>query len=188
VGRKLGIIAPWCKTKFPGRIIIKIYPQMAFGTGTHPTTQACLLFLAKLVRPGDIVLDLGTGSGILAIAAVKLGAGSVLAVDTDTTVKENVLKNVKLNRVENKIKLKIGRLANLQLREQFDLAVANLTGREILEEFDNLKHLVKQNGYIVISGWTKEDQKELIDYLKNKRVEILELKVKTGWVTAICRK
>ncbi len=188
VGKKLVIIPSWSKAKFPSRLVIRIYPQMAFGTGTHPTTQSCLLSLTKLVKPGDKVLDLGTGSGILAIAAVKLGASSVLAVDSDATVKENVLKNLKLNRVENKIKLKISRLANLQLKEEFDLVVANLTGREIFEEFENLRQSVKSNGYIIISGWTKENQKELIGYLKEKRVKIVELKQKKSWVTAVCRK
>src|SRR5574341_597810 len=140
LGKAIAIVPAWDKGKFPQRLVIRIYPQMAFGTGTHPTTQACLLALHDLAKPGDKVLDLGTGSGILASAAAKLGARSVVAVDTDPEVVQNARKNFRLNRAEEKIKLRIGRLNKQRSSNHFDLAVANLTGEEILEEIRSEEH------------------------------------------------
>jgi len=188
LGKKFAIVPAWDKGNFPQPLVIKIYPQMAFGTGTHPTTQACLLVLQKLVRPGDRVLDLGTGSGILAIAAAKLGAESVTAVDMDRGVAENARKNFRLNRVEKKIKLKIGRLKEAIISTPFDLAVANLTGEEILEEIEKLKSQVKSGGYLIISGWTREESAGLGAFLKRKRLKVVQRIEKKGWVTVVCKK
>ncbi|OGC93443.1 MAG: hypothetical protein A2142_05305 [candidate division Zixibacteria bacterium RBG_16_48_11] len=110
LGKKIAVVPGWDKRKFAYPLVIRIYPQMAFGTGTHPTTQSCLLALSELVKPGDKVLDVGTGSGILTIAAAKLGAKSVTAIDVDRTITENAKENFKLNKVEKKIRLEIGGL------------------------------------------------------------------------------
>jgi len=134
------------------------------------------------------VLDLGTGSGILAIAAAKLGAESVTAVDMDRGVAENARKNFRLNRVEKKIKLKIGRLKEAIISTPFDLAVANLTGEEILEEIEKLKSQVKSGGYLIISGWTREESAGLGAFLKRKRLKVVQRIEKKGWVTVVCKK
>ncbi len=187
LGKKIAIVPAWDKRKASQSLVIKIYPQMAFGTGTHPTTQACLLALHELVKPGDRVLDLGTGSGILAIAAAKMGGRSVVAVDTDPEVAQNARKNFRLNRVEKKIKLSIGRLDKQKNSNHFDLAVANLTGEEILEEIEELKSRVKSEGYIIISGWTKAESGRLFEILRMKELAVVRKMEKKGWATVICK-
>jgi len=188
LGKKLVVLPAWYKKKLSYPVVIKIIPQMAFGTGTHPTTQSCLLALAKLVKPKDKVLDLGTGSGILAIAAAKLGAGMVLAVDKDRMVTESARKHFRLNRVGKKVKLKIGSLDKIQKPASFDLGVANLTGSEIFEVFDNLKNKIKVGGNLIISGWTKEESRDLTGFLSRRRMNIVERMDRKGWVTLICKK
>lgn len=188
LGKRIAVVPAWYKKKVSYAMVIKIFQQMAFGTGTHPTTQSCLLALDKLVKPKDKVLDSGTGSGILAIAAAKLGAGAVLAVDKDKIVAENARKNFRLNRVGEKVKLKIGSLDRIKKPASFDLAVANLTGSEIFEAFDNLKNQIKVGGSLLISRWTKEESQRLIGFLNQERLKIVERMGKKGWVTLICRK
>jgi ribosomal protein L11 methyltransferase len=188
IGKEIAVVPSWEKRKFRQRLVIKIFPQMAFGIGTHPTTQMCFLALSRLVKPGYSVLDLGTGSGILAIAAVKFGAEKVVAVDKDPEIEENAKKNFKLNRVEKKISLVIGELAKIRDSARFDLAVANLTGREVFGVFRTLKSRVKPNGRMTISGWTKEDSPELLRFLRKNKVRIEKKLEKKGWVTVICRR
>jgi ribosomal protein L11 methyltransferase len=188
VGKKIAVVPSWEKKKFKRPVVIKIFPQMAFGTGTHPTTQMCLLALSKLVRSGYSVLDLGTGSGILAIAAAKLGAQRVVAVDKDPVIEENAKKNFRLNKMDKRIGLEIGELTKITGSPRFDLAVANLTGREVFAAFVTLKDRVKPNGRLVISGWTKEDSPELLRFLRINKVEIERRLEKRGWVTVICRR
>ncbi|OGC76551.1 MAG: ribosomal protein L11 methyltransferase [candidate division Zixibacteria bacterium RBG_16_50_21] len=186
-GKEMAVVPSWEKRKFRQRLVIKIFPQMAFGIGTHPTTQMCLWALSRLVRSGCSVLDLGTGSGILAIAAVKLGCDKVTAIDKDPEIEENAKKNFRLNKVEEKIDLKIVELTKIRGSERFDLAVANLTGREIFGVFRTLKSRVKPNGRLIISGWTKEDSPELLRFLKVNKVKVNQKLEKKGWVTFICK-
>jgi ribosomal protein L11 methyltransferase len=188
IGRQIAVVPSWEKRKFRRALVIRIFPQMAFGTGTHPTTQMCLLVLSRLVKPGYSVMDLGTGSGILAIAAAKFGAERVVAIDKDPEIEENAKKNFRLNRVEKKIDLKIGELTKIRDSARFDLAVANLTGREILGVFKTLDNRVKPNGRLVISGWTREDGPELTRFLREKKVRVEQKLEKKGWVTVICRR
>lgn len=188
IGRKIAIVPAWSKQHFSQALVIKIFPQMAFGTGTHPTTQACLLALGELVKPNDKVLDLGTGSGILAIAAARLGAGKVVAIDKDKGIKENACQNFKLNCVADKVRLKIGSLTALGNSTQFDLALANLTGEEIFGVFENLREKVKTGGYLIVSGWSKEESGKLLKFLQQRKLRILQSKERKGWVTVICRK
>lgn len=116
--KKLGV-------RHKGKIVLRIDPKMSFGTGHHETTRLCLVLLQEYVKPGAHVLDFGSGTGIQAIAAVKLGARSALPIDSDEWAFENARENVKKNRVTRSVKVIKGDLQRVRTRK-VDLVVANI--------------------------------------------------------------
>lgn len=126
---RLLIKPPWSRAQpRPGQEVIVLEPGMAFGTGDHPTTLACLRSIDRLVHPGDRVLDLGTGSGILAIATAKLGASKVLALDTDPMAVEAARENCVRNGVQDRVQVIEGSL-DAETDWRPDLLLANLTSQ-----------------------------------------------------------
>jgi len=142
---------PWIKRSYKGRILIDIMPRMAFGTGSHETTRLCLELMERYVLPGTKVLDMGTGSGILAIAAARLGAGQVLAVDNDADAMENCRENILLNRVEADVTAFEGSIENVGGRD-FDLVVANINKPVLMEMLPDLPAFLKPAGRLILSG------------------------------------
>jgi ribosomal protein L11 methyltransferase len=138
-----------------GRFIIELDPGAAFGTGVHPTTRLCLLHLEKLLQPGMSVFDLGTGSGILAIAAVKLGASSVLALDIDPVAVRVAKANAAANSVSGSMRFSKG---SLSLRTQrvnrssFDMVLANITSRTLCDLSAGMFKVLKPGGKLIASG------------------------------------
>ena len=155
IGRRLLIRPLWIDvTLAPGDIEIALDPGMAFGTGAHPTTQLCLEALERLMEPAQDVFDLGAGSGILAIAAAKLGARKVLALDTDPIAVEATTENAKANGVSDKVIAEQGSLANvLGSARRFHLAVVNILARVILQLAEQrLGEIVRPGGIVLCSG------------------------------------
>lgn len=155
LGTKLYIHPLWLEPDAqPGDIIIGLDPGMAFGTGTHPTTQLCLVALEDRTQAGTHVLDLGTGSAILAIAAAKLGAAHVLALDIDPIAVEAARDNVTRNGVADKITVQTGSLASVVTSaRRFDLLVVNILARIIIQMCDEgLGAVVRPGGRAVFSG------------------------------------
>ena len=161
---ELAVRPPWeeYEPAAGGRVMV-IDPGMAFGTGSHETTAMCAEAIEKRVRPGDSVLDVGTGSGILSIAAVILGAGRVDAVEIDEDAALSAAGNFKRNGVTESI-----RLIRRDIRDyreacrgkalSFDIIVANLTGNLVIEILPALKGLLKKDGKIIISGLLAEEE------------------------------
>jgi len=187
ISQKILVKPPWIKKKFPHGIIIDIYPQMAFGTGEHATTQMCLKLLEKFVKPKSKVLDLGTGSGILAIAASKLGASEVVALDVDSDAIENAKRNLKLNKVNN-VKLKWGSLNSKVKSNYFDLAVANLNFTEINNIFAQLKRRVKLKGILILSGLLNSEQPRIKNILKSNKFKFIRVINRKEWIAVASRK
>ena len=135
-------------------IEVALDPGMAFGTGTHPTTQLCLEALERLLEPAQDVIDLGSGSGILAIAAAKLGARKALALDIDPIAVEATAANAKANGVSGKVIAEQGSLdIVLGSARRFDLAVVNILARIILQLAEQrLGEIVKPGGTVICSG------------------------------------
>ena len=135
IGKRLLIRPRWIEVEpAPGDIEIALDPGMAFGTGTHPTTQLCLEALERHSKPALDVLDLGSGSGILAIAAAKLGARKVLALDIDPVAAAATADNARANGVSDKIIAECGGLETvLPSARRFDLAVVNILARVIMQ-------------------------------------------------------
>lgn len=164
IGQRLLILPAWLESPEPKRISIKIDPGMAFGTGTHPTTQLCLELMeqsANLRGLKDLgglnVIDVGCGSGILSIAAIKLGAKTVLGVDIDIESVKNSRENADTNGVGEELLLGQGSVTEI-LSGSFQiksapLVVANILGPILIRLFDaGLADLIEQNGEIILSG------------------------------------
>jgi ribosomal protein L11 methyltransferase len=153
IGNRLMVLPAWVEQGDPDRIPVHIDPSMAFGTGTHPSTQLCLELLETYVKPEEPAIDVGCGSGILSIAAVKLGASHVLAVDIDREAMRATEENAVRNGVDDHIEIKMGSVAeveNLQFSiRQAPLVVANILANVIIGLFeDGLAHLVSDRRFV----------------------------------------
>ncbi len=164
IGRRLLIRPRWIDVEpAPGEIEIALDPGMAFGTGTHPTTQLCLEALERLIEPAQDVLDLGSGSGILAIAAAKLGAGKTLALDVDPIAATATAENAQANGLGSKISAECGSLESaLGSARRFDLVIVNILARVILELAEQrLGEIVRPGGLAIFSGIIDSQQDEV---------------------------
>lgn len=171
VSKSLVVCPSWQKfPKKPGETIICIYPKMAFGTGSHPTTKLCLRLLETHMPRGASVIDIGSGSGILAIAAAKLGARRVTAVEIDETAVENAEENCRLNRVRSKIKL-VHAPFGPRIRGEFDLGVCNMLAHVMTPILDDITRLLKGKG-LVISGISEKSATEFKRELKRRGRQI----------------
>jgi ribosomal protein L11 methyltransferase len=165
-------------------LIIELDPGMAFGTGLHPTTRMCLLALEEQVKPQMSVLDLGTGSGILAIAAAKLGAGPVLALDTDSIAVEAARENVLLNDVQGQVVINQGSLD--QALGVYDLVVVNILADVIIAlTHEGLAERVKPQGTWVAAGIIEPQVVEVEDALNAGGLRVAERKQIEDWVSLI---
>ena len=140
---------------------------MAFGTGHHPTTKLCLEILEKVVGPKMNILDLGTGYGISTIAAIKLGARSVVALDTDPLAVKATRSNLKVNAVGNEVILGQGTLPHAKVPDQtFDIAIANISAKTVLEQTQNLLTTLLPGGFLLVSGMIEERVQEVTSHIK----------------------
>lgn len=173
-----------------GEKIIVINPQMAFGIGNHPTTKMCIKYIDELLahnndKGGLTMLDVGTGSGILAIAAALLGAGKSYGFDTDPIAYETAVENITKNGVINSVKL--GCHSIEQVKGKYDLVVANILASTLIEAKEELLRTVKVNGDIILSGILKDQADEVIkafvdSNLQNLHVKLVSTKKEKEWV------
>jgi ribosomal protein L11 methyltransferase len=154
-GRRTIIAPPWHEydAESADDIVVILDPGMAFGTGTHPSSRLCLMALEQQVKPGDSVFDVGTGSGILAIAAAKLGAGKVDAVDIEPVAVRSVAENAERNGVSAQIRTALGSAdPNGEFQGPYDIVVANIISRVLVELSSGLSKAVKPGGTLILSG------------------------------------
>jgi ribosomal protein L11 methyltransferase len=187
---KMIVKPPW--ERYAGKaaeLVIEIDPGMAFGTGTHPTTRMCLqaleVLIPSFVHPPS-VLDFGTGSGILAIAAQMLGARHTVAVDIDPAAIRNARKNASANRLHGRIDFRVG--SGQSLRGRFGIVVANLLPQELLNAADFLARRVSPAGYLVLSGILKKQEKEISSAFAEKGLKIHASKAGRGWICMVLKK
>ncbi len=174
LGRRLFIRPRWIEVETqPDDIVIALDPGMAFGTGTHPTTQLCMQALEDLVQPGIKALDLGCGSGILAITAVKLGAAHVLALDIDPVAVKVTQENIEQNGVAEPITAQEGSLESLVTSaRRFDLIVVNILARIIIAMCgEHLGDIVRPGGLAIFSGLTLDQADDVEVALRSTGLE-----------------
>jgi ribosomal protein L11 methyltransferase len=192
VGEKLTIKATWADSpSFSNRKVIELDPGYAFGTGLHPTTRLCLIHLEKMLQPGMSVLDLGTGSGILSIAAAKLGAGSVLALDTDANAIYAAKNNIRANSTANIVQVKRGTLSQRAQRTYqgtFDLVVANITAAVIANLGHGFFKVLKINGILIVSGINSPGLDEVLIRLAIADFKIDSIVNDREWYVVVARR
>lgn len=187
IGKKMMILPAWIDMPDPTRIAVKIDPSMAFGTGTHPTTQLCMEFVEQETQPGVNVIDVGCGSGILSIGAVKMGAKHALAVDIDPLSVKATQENGERNGVLASIETGQGSVAEV-LAGQFSiksapLVLANILAPVIIRLFDaGLADLVENGGTLVLSGILDRQAEDVIAKAKDKGLTLVEKKQMLDWV------
>lgn len=164
IGERLQILPSWMKQERGTRIPIYLEPGMAFGTGAHTTTRHCLEALELLVTKGDSVADLGCGSGILAIAAARLGAGEVVALDTDPQAVQLARENVLRNGVAERVRVVHGSMLELEGTSSKQLIVANIQA-SALEDFiqAGISHHLASGGRVVMSGILEDQLDSLVE-------------------------
>ncbi|MDH3514084.1 MAG: 50S ribosomal protein L11 methyltransferase [Gammaproteobacteria bacterium] len=156
VGRNLWVVPSWCEAPEPAAINIILDPGLAFGTGDHPTTSLCLDWLSEQPLAGKTVLDYGCGSGILSIAAIKLGAARAYSVDIDTQALEVTRRNAVHNGIHEE--MNIMHPAELPVTFQADIVIANILSGTLIELAPEIRARVRAGGQLVLSGLLGEDQ------------------------------
>jgi len=164
-------------------VILEIDPGMAFGTGIHPTTRMCIAMIEKYLKQGDSFLDVGTGSGILMVAAAKLGASRVWGTDNDEVAVDVAGKNLMQNEIAaSTFKVITGNLLE-NIGARFDVVAANITSKTILLLLDDIQKVLVKNSIFVCSGIIEEDKNKVIQKLENSGFEPIEILTKETWVS-----
>ena len=189
IGQKIVVKPTWCAyTPESGDIVVELDPGMAFGTGTHPTTALCVRLIEKYLKAGDSFLDLGTGSGILMIAAAKLGAGFVYGLDKDPVAIDVAAANLKGNGLDSSdFVLHTGNLLT-DITDTYHFIVANIFTHVILELLDDLPRALAPEGIFVCSGIFEENKKLVVARLKNMGFDPLEVCEQDEWAAIAARR
>lgn len=190
IGENLLIMPAWIEpASGEKRLIVRINPAMAFGTGTHPTTQLCLMLLERHIKPGSKVLDIGCGSGILSIAALKMGAAHVLAVDVDSQAITSTHENATLNDISPAI-LETGMgsveeiLTGRFTVKEAPLVLVNILAPIIIRLFTNgLGQLVCEDGVLLLSGILKHQEAEVISVAQVAGFTVSDRLAQDDWVS-----
>jgi ribosomal protein L11 methyltransferase len=166
--------------KKEGEIVITIDPKMSFGTGEHQTTKLVLQLLEKYLRRDVKVLDAGSGTGILSIAAVKLGAGNAIGFDNDEWCFENAKENSVNNNVNENVEIRIGDISVIT-ENDFDIILANIQKNILIELSENFAGRLKKDGIILLSGLLKEDEADIVSLYSSKGFRHLETRQMDEW-------
>lgn len=171
-----------------GQLVLEIDPGMAFGTGTHPTTSLCIKLLEKHLRADDTVLDIGTGSGILLIAAAKLGASRLAGVDSDAMAVDVARRNLIQNSIDlSAVELKCGNLLK-NVAGTYDVVVANILAEVIIELLDDVVNVVKPGGLFICSGIIKAHQTGVKEKMTACGLDLLDHQQDEDWVAFVGRR
>ncbi len=193
IGRRLLILPAWIEQADPGRVAVRIDPSMAFGTGTHPSTQLCLEVIEGSLQPGQSVIDVGCGSGILSIAALKLGAQKALAVDIDSASVRSTRENATINDVADRLEVGLGSVSEVRQGQfrlrQAGFVLANILAPVIIRLFDaGLAELVAPGGLLALSGILAEQGSSVRAAAEAKGLQFIEQRQMGDWIAVVYRK
>lgn len=170
---------------FPGEQIIELDPGMAFGTGTHPTTVLCIQLLEKYLKRGDVILDVGTGSGILLIAGAKLGASRLVGLDLDSMAVDIARRNLDQNRIDPRLAdLSVGDLVH-DVTGVYDIVVANILAEVIVDLLDDVERVVRPGGLLICSGIIEPRKAAVSEKMTACGFDIIEVKMEEEWVAMV---
>ena len=182
VGKRLVVLAPWHKGTEPqGRIPLYINPGSAFGTGYHESTQIVLELMEDYMKPGMVTADIGTGSGILTVCALKMGADKAFARDIDPAVIDEVRKNIELNDLKNvNVDLSVGDLLK-NFNNKVDLLTANILIEPLVTMVPDVPSVIGKNGIAIFSGMLHKERETFIKSLAENGMRIENELVKGDW-------
>ena len=186
IGKRLAIVPGWEEYQ-TDRTVITMDPGMAFGTGTHETTSLCLEVLDERVKGGERMLDIGTGSGILAIAALKLGAAEAEGVDIDPMCVRTAGENAERNGVQDRLKVLVGDLSD-KATGVYSIITANIVAAAILSLAPHVPALMAPDAVFIASGIIDTRKDEVLEGLRAAGLDPIEVHEKRGWVCIVCRK
>ncbi len=185
VSDKIAVVPSWLHYEpKEGEITITLDPGCAFGTGTHQTTQLCMKAIEKYMNTDAEMADIGTGSGILAICAMKFGAKYAYGCDNDETVIEVCKKNAQINNVQCSFELNTADKIN----KKFDFVCANILHNILAEIMGDLKNIMKDNAIMVLSGILNEKQQIVLDAVKRENLKLIETMSQDQWVALVVQK
>lgn len=167
-------------------IVITLDPKMSFGTGEHESTKLALRLIEKYVKGNEKVLDVGSGTGVLSIAAIKMGAANAVAVDNDSWCYQNCAENCTLNDVVGSIKVVEGEIGIIP-EEDFDLVLANIQKNILLSISEKIKAKLKKNGIVILSGLLLKDETEIISHYQSIGFKLIENKVMDEWIAIVLK-
>lgn len=184
---QITIVPSWeAYTKAQNEIIIELDPGLAFGTGTHPTTQLCIRELSERLEGGETVFDVGTGSGVLSIVSAKLGAERVLATDLDEVAVHAAKENIALNHADNIVTVRPNDLLK-GVTEKADIIVANILAEVIVLFPEDVVKCLKKDGTFIASGIIKEKETLVKNALEQAGLEIISTKQQGDWIMVVSR-
>ena len=182
---KIAVVPSWLSyTPKENEITITLDPGCAFGTGTHQTTQLCMKALEKYLKYNSAMADIGTGSGILAILAKKLGAKSAYGCDNDDTVIDVAKENAGVNRTECTFELKTAD----KLTEKYDFVCANILHNVLFEIMGDLKNIMKDDGILSLSGILNEKKDVVLEAIKRENLKIIDTITQDQWISYVVTK
>lgn len=187
VGEHLVVCPSWeAYDRQPDDVVLTLNPGMAFGTGTHDTTRLCMELLEKYITPQDTVLDVGCGSGILAITAALLGANKIIGCDIDEVAVKVAGENAALNGVQDRIAFHQGDLTS-QVEGSFQIICANIVADVIIRLSEDAGRYLAKDGIFITSGIIDTREQDVLDALEQNGFQVIERRTSGGWVALACK-